>query len=66
MPREVRRNSSSFNTARRRLSALLTAGCESPSLSAAVDTLRSSSSWLNTTSRFRSMSRRSMGGWSYS
>ena len=41
MPRAVRTNNSSFNRVRKRFKALLTAGCDRPSLSAVVDTRRS-------------------------
>jgi hypothetical protein len=41
MPRGVRTNTASLSRVRSRPSALLTAGCESPRLSAASETLRS-------------------------
>ena len=59
MPLGVRRNSSSPSSLRNRASALLTAGWVRPMLPATLETRFSTRNWLKTTSRFRSISRKS-------
>jgi hypothetical protein len=54
MPSAVRTKRRSWKCSRRRRSPLLTAGCDSPTASAARDTLRWRRTASNTTSRFRS------------